>query len=381
VPRLLELRLATLHRAQRWNEAIATARDFLARFGDHERAIEVTYGLAVALARSGSHAEAREVFAELAAANGADAFPRQDELYYEWAWASRRDGDEAAALDAFEQVAATSNDAERRGEAQLHLGLAALEQGDAARGRQLLLEVTGRHRAQARYRAAFSWLEDGEPDRALPLLTEILGAGTAEPLYCEALFVAGECELELERYGAAAEHYAKLLEQAPEHERAPLARLHGGRALLHEQRAGEAAGLLEEYLQRGGGAPVERAEAQLTLGRAREQREELDRAEAAYAAVTHLSEGELAAEAQFRIGEVRRAKGDLDGAVDAFVKLAILYAHEDWVRRALLGAGTTYLQLEQPGKAEKFLRELIERFPESAEAGAAREQLDRMAGR
>ena len=138
--------------------------------------------------------------------------------------------------------------------------------------------------------------------------------------------------------------------------------------------------LLEEYLRRGGGERVELAEAYLWLGRARAARGEHDRAEAGYQHTTELSAGELAAQPQFRIGEVRRAKGDVNGAVDAFVKLSILYGHEEWVRRGLLEAGLCYAELEQPAKAAKFLNELVERFPASNEGKRARARLKDLGG-
>ena len=114
---------------------------------------------------------------------------------------------------------------------------------------------------------------------------------------------------------------------------------------------------------------------QLALGRGRQLREEWDKAEASFAAVTSLSEGELAAQAQFRIGESRYAKGDLQGAADAYVKLPILYSHEEWVRRGLLQAGRCYEELQQPRKARRFYEELLSRFPETPEAKQARSRL------
>lgn len=368
---LLELRLAVLHRSEAWDEAVATAEIFAREFNGHPSAAEVQFGLGIALARKGDQGRARSVFAAVAESG---AFDRQDELYYEWAWACRRDGDEPAALEAFAKVAELSDQPDRAGEAKLHLGLAALQEDDDS-AQQLLSEVQGEHRPQALYRIAFSLLERGAPAEALPPLEEILAGGTDQPLYLESLFLAGEALHRAARHDEAVQRYAALLRAAPEHERGQLARLHGGQSLVRVERAADAAALLEEYLQRGGGSTTEQAQAHLWLGRARAARNEHDRAEAAYAVTTNLSEGELAAEAQFRIGEVRRAKGDLEGAVDAFVKLAILYGHEEWIRRGLLESGLCYEELQQPIKAAKFFRELVERFPDSEQSELARARL------
>jgi TolA-binding protein len=143
--------------------------------------------------------------------------------------------------------------------------------------------------------------------------------------------------------------------------------------------AAEAVGALEGYLERGaeGDEKVAKARAFLWLGRARQQRDEHEAAEEAFVEVTRLSEGGLAAEAQFGIGATRRRDDDLRGAADAFVKLSILYAHDEWVRRGLLEAARCYEALGEPQKARKFYEELVERFADSTEA---REALTRLKG-
>lgn len=375
---ILELMLAALHRAERWDDAAATARGFLEEYPDHPRAVEVGFGLGIAHARSGRHGEARALFAKLVS-EGDISGP--DRLYYEWAWACRRDGDEKAALAAFAKVAELSDDPERAGEANLHLGLAALEGGEAQTGRNYLANVKGEHRAQAQYRIGFSWLEEERPDQALNSFQAVVDLGPTQPLYHEALFLAAESELRMEQHEPAAKRYGALLEQVPDHDRSQLARLHGGRCLVLTSRAADAAATLEDYVQRGGGTKAEQAEAQLWLGRARAARKEYDRAEVAFTKATQLSEGELAAEAQYRLGEMYRERGDVAGAAKAFAVLAILYGHEQWVAKGLLQVGLCFEELQQPAKATKFFRELIEKYPKSAESEQARARLLKLEGR
>jgi len=71
----------------------------------------------------------------------------------------------------------------------------------------------------------------------------------------------------------------------------------------------------------------------------------------------------------------------MQGAVDAFVKLSILYGQEEWIRRGLLAAGVCYEELQQPTKAAKFFHELTERFPDAAESQEARAHLSKLEGR
>jgi TolA-binding protein len=83
----------------------------------------------------------------------------------------------------------------------------------------------------------------------------------------------------------------------------------------------------------------------------------------------------MAAESQYRIGETREARDDLNGAVDAYVKLSILYAHEPWVPDGLWQAGQCYERLDAKDKAQKFYKELVERFPESDAGQKARNKV------
>jgi tetratricopeptide (TPR) repeat protein len=159
------------------------------------------------------------------------------------------------------------------------------------------------------------------------------------------------------------------------HARAPSARLELGECAVLLGKPDAAVPALEEFLRGKPEDHTEQARAHLALGRARALRNEHEKAETSYQRVTELSEGPLAAEAQFRIGESRAARHDDSGAADAFVKLSILYAHEEWVRRGLLQAGLAYERLQQPPKAKRFFEELVRRFPKTKESQEAQSRL------
>jgi len=373
---LLELRSALHHRQQDWAAAVADAEQFLHQYGKHARAPAMRYSQGVALARSGEQVRARQVLAALAKDGG---YERMDRVSYELAWACRRGNDEAAALQAFAAVAKDSKDPELAGEANLHLGVARLEQGDERAGRELLGKVEGKHKGRALYRLGFFDLEHckDEPQR----LARAKGAFAAiaqlpnEPLAAEATFLLGECCVRAADQRGAADAFQALLAADSKHERAQSARLQLGECCVALGHGDAAAAVLEEFLRGKPEDRTEQARAHLALGRARVLRGEHDKAEPSFAKVTELSEGPLAAEAQYRLGESRAARGDLNGAADAFVKLPILYAHEEWVRKGLLAAGRTYEQLQQPQKARRFYEELLRRFPASAESQDAQSRL------
>jgi len=389
LPGLLELESALHHRRQQWPQAIAAAEAFLQRFAKHDKAGALRYALGVALARQGEHARAREVLTALLRDDG---YAERDRVLYELAWACRRGGDEAAALQAFAKVAEVSEDVELAGEAHLFCGTSALEadEPDLAAARAHLEAVGGSHRKQALYRLAFAEFERaGDADRELLASARdrcgVIVAIDGAELRGEALFLGAECCRRLGDAPGALQRATTLLQEEPEHERAPRARLLVGECALLGKQPDAAIAPLQRFLRehdaeagdaaRADAARADAARANLWLGKARLAQRQHEAAEQCFTRVTRLSEGELAAEAQFRLGESRRERGDLDGAADAFVKLPILYGHAQWVRRGLLEAGRTYRQLKQPQKAQRFFQELVDKHPDSAEAKAASSQL------
>lgn len=373
---LLELESALYHRQQNWSAAIATASAFLQQFGQHEKAPALRYALGVAQARSGEHRTARATLTALAKDGG---YARTDRIAYELAWACRRDGDEAAALAAFQQVAERSADAELAGEARLHLGVAALDQKDLAAARRWLQDVAGSHRGRALYRLGFAEFEAAGTDQKLLASARerfaVVAALPDEELAGECQYLAAECSQRAGNARDACDLLTRFLQQSPQHARADRARLLLGECALALGEHQVVVAALEPFLAGGKAERTDQARAQLWLGRARMLRREHDAAEAALTKVTELSDGALAAEAQFRLGENRVARGDLRAAADAFVKLPILYGQPEWVRAGLLQAGLVYEQLQQPDKAQRFFRELVERHAGSAEAKTAGEHL------
>ncbi len=365
LPDALQLRCATLQRAQRWDDAAAVAQRFLVEAGKDARAPEMQYALGLSLARTGKADAARKVLEPLASAGGG---PHPDRTAYELAWSCRKAGDEKAALVAFGKVVELTKDEELAGEARLHLGEALLADSKLDAARATLEQVRGTHRARALYRVGFADLEK-EPARAQATFATMLREGLQGNFSDDARFLLGESSQRAGDQAAATVAFAQALQQLPEHARAQAGRVRGGEAAVRAGRPGDAVAWLEDFVRRdkdtSESGKVERARAHLWLGQARAERKEWPQAVAALQQVTELTDTELAAEAQFRLGLARKSQGELEGAVDAFVKLSILYGHAEWVQRGLFEAGVCYRELNQPQKAAKFFAELKQRFPDS----------------
>ncbi len=377
------LALQVHFRAEDWSAADRAAQRFLERWSDDPRAAEVRHARATALTAAGEHRAARRILDGLWSDG---SLARSDDLepavvVYDAAWARRRDGDEAAALQAFGDLTRMEGaDPRLRAEAWLVLGEAAQQRGEGEAARQAFSRVPDDSplAARARYRTGQSWLAEERFDRAAEAFEAAL-AGDPE-LRDDARLALGETLL---RAGADGERAARavtvleaLLRESPQHPRRARAELYLGEALVLAGRPADAVGVLEARLAAAPAAgsdpeaDVLAARAALALGRAHAARGQHDRAEQSYRACADRSEGPLGAEALFRIGEAREARGDLKGAAEAFVELTILHDHEPWVPRGLLAAGKAYRGLGQDAKATRMWSELRERYPRSEAARA-----------
>lgn len=375
-----ELAVSVHHRAEAWSSAAQAAERFLEAHPQHPRASAVRYALGVAQVRSGDHASGRQTLSRVAK-DGGEGVDRGRALH-ELAWACKADSDAAAMVAAYRRLLALDGAAEDLvGEARIEVATADLADAKSDRRKRevalsMLREVQGVHRARALYKLGFAHIAAEEWPPARDAFEAIVGLGKDEELHFEARFMAAETSMRAgDPPARALAQLDALLTQAPRHERAHRARLYAGECAIGADDPERAIAVLEPFVraaEREGFTRPERARGHLFLGRAYADRSEHERAEREYTEATKLSEGEVAAEAQFRIGDVRAARGDHDGAVDAYVKLSILYAHEPWVPRALERAAATYRRLQQPEKAARFQSELLERYPDSPEAKRAR---------
>ncbi|TMQ63413.1 MAG: tol-pal system protein YbgF [Candidatus Eisenbacteria bacterium] len=89
----------------------------------------------------------------------------------------------------------------------------------------------------------------------------------------------------------------------------------------------------------------------------------------------YFSDTEVADNAQYWIGECSYATGDFAGAIPEFQKVVQNYPKADKVPSALLKIGLSYSRLKNADEANKYYRMLIQKYPKSSEAAAARERL------
>jgi TolA-binding protein len=190
----------------------------------------------------------------------------------------------------------------------------------------------------------------------------------------EALFLLGESHFRQESWREAAQALERLRRDSPEHQVMPKALFRLGIALVELERWAEAADALSELARRHPEFE-NRVEGELWRGKALAAQGKHTAARQAFERVIADDRGELAAEARLGLGALHEARDQLEEALSEYLKVALLYAHDDKVAEALFRAGSCLERLGDLEKASLQYRELLDEHEDSPFAERARERL------
>ena len=343
--------------------------------GDERRLVEAALRLAAA-ARA---ADAPEVGAETLAELGGtlrDPVQRSRLTIEEVYLALERDD-----LEGAEQLLARARrgaDAALVGEAAFFIGEARFEQGDdegAIAHYRLAAEARSPVRADALYKLGYAQLRTRDLGGAEASFRRLVEEHAESELVGEARFLLAETHFRRERWADAAQALERLVREAPDHEVVPKALFRLGLALGHLERWPAAEEVLGKLAREYRDFP-NLAEAELWRGRALAEQSKARPARAAFERVLSLDKGELAAQARLQLGGLLEDQGRPEEALSEYLKVALLYAHEQAVAEALLSAGRCLEALDDAEKARSQYRELLEKHPRSPFAAQARARLE-----
>jgi cellulose synthase operon protein C len=97
-----------------------------------------------------------------------------------------------------------------------------------------------------------------------------------------------------------------------------------------------------------------------------------------YEQVIAKTDRELAARAQFLIGEIQFQQKKYAEAVKSYTKVIYGYSYPQWSSEAAYECGRCFEALQKPADAIKLFGELIEKFPQSEKAEAAKKRLEEL---
>jgi tol-pal system protein YbgF len=88
--------------------------------------------------------------------------------------------------------------------------------------------------------------------------------------------------------------------------------------------------------------------------------------------------GRYAHIAQYWLGEAGYAQRDFRQAITDYNALLVNFPESPKLAEAMLKMGYSYYELKEPDQARKILEQLLQQYPDSTEAGQARNLLKRI---
>lgn len=384
VPRARYGRALCRHQLKQYAAAADDLRAVLSAGATPQRA-DAQYLLGLCQVGESKPAEAAATFRALLS-----EFPQYagaDKALYELAWALKTEHKDAEAADAFRQLVKAHANSPLAAESAYHVGEAAYAKGDWAAAAAAYRQALDQAQAaggkspvaeQAAHKLAWTYYKQEDLDRAADEFAKQLANWPAGALADDARFMQGEILFKQQKYAEALAALAAV-KQPSNPEFLTLSLLHGGQAAARLKQWDQSLQLLARCLEQ---APQSDhvPEALYEQGWAQQNLGQLDAALASYEAVTAKTDREVAARARFMVGEIQFDRQDHKEAVRNFFKVAYSYGYPQWQAAAHFEAGRCFEVLGKPEQARKSYEELLQQFPDSDRAAAAKERLAALAG-
>ncbi len=242
---------------------------------------------------------------------------------------------------------------------------------------------------QARHKLAWTFVSRGDHAAAAQAFAEQLAQHPGGPLAADAQVMQGESLFKAGRLAEAAAAFQVALsdpKRPPSADLRGLAFVRGAEALASQEKWAESLAIADRFIAAEPTSP-QAPQARYAAAWARQNLGRLDEALAGYRTVADAARTEIAARARLMEGEVLFEQGNHKEAIKAFFKVAYGFgekqapaAFHPWQAQATFEAARCFEVLEQPDKARGLYAELVERYPDSPQAPAAKKRLDALGG-
>jgi TolA-binding protein len=236
------------------------------------------------------------------------------------------------------------------------------------------VDPKGAYAGRALKGQALARYETKDYDAACPLFLRLVGEFPTVTLNEETYVWVGQRCFDQQKWDEAAAALDALLRANPDYP-AP------ERIRFKIAECREAAGKVPESLQlyqavvNTAPASMLAGQAQYRMGQLYEKQNDPEKALQLYESAANANNGDAAARARFRLGELYEAKNDYAAAAKSYLRVAILFLHEELSPESLWRAGQCYQKSQSPEQAREAFKELVEGYPNSEQAAKAKEQL------
>ena len=362
-----------------WAKARAVLTRARSAPGAEKVAAEVHYATGHCLLRAEKHDEAISVYGKFLM-EFKDS-PRRANALYDMAWAYLGKQDRDRANYYFQQAANEAPEAQLKGDALFRVAeaqYAAEEYEKAAELYAQVAEMEGVSFAdKALYKLGWSYEKLGKRESAIGAYRKASELDRDGALGRESAYRSAMMLKELGRHEDAASGLTALLTEADlEKELAVKARFQQAESLRAAKRWAQA---LESYrmLMKPNAGFESAYYVHYGAGVCALQLSAFADARTALEKVIEQTDTETAARAQLGLGEILAKQSKHAEAAREFLKAHILYGYPKWQATGLLRAAQAFEEAGQKDRATKYLKQLIEKFSDSDEAGEARKLVGR----
>ncbi len=314
-----------------------------------------------------------------------------DRVLYELAFAQLAEKHDDAAEAAFARLAKEHAESPLAPESSYRVGEAryqAKQYGPAAEAYYMAMNKSGKNELgeKAAYKLAWSYFQAGQYDKAQQSFDYLNFTFPAGPHADDGHFMAAECLFRLGKFDFAEAAYQKFLASpGADKDSRFRALLHAGQSAAQLKKWAQAVPLLERASKEFPDEP-NAAEVSFELATCKQN---LGDEAAAYKLFEKAADAdrEVGARARFMMGEILFGKKDFREGVKQFMKVAYGYGYpaapdgiKKWQADAMFESGRCFENLRQLDQAKKSYTEVVEKYPQSSRAAAAKARLQALGG-
>jgi TolA-binding protein len=369
-----------LKEAGQAEQAAKALQGFADAHPQSSNAVQARQMAAACLAAEGKNDQATAVLASLAMSPKAG-----DSVLYDLAWAQRGQKNDGAAAETYARL--LKEHPESKLGPAVRVELAEILYGQKAyEGATELLEaamkadrVDAKLRANAAYRLGWCYQKLGKAAKAAEAFGSVDAKATgSDEIAASAVLQAGLAYADAGRFDQSEAALTRFVKEYSTNGQVGVAMLKLGEVQAEEGKYAESAGTFAAFLQKDPKDPFA-CRAHFGIGWALENQKKYEEARASYQRAIASTNGETAARAQFQVGETYLYERKFDQAIPALLAVEDVYAYPTWSARALLEAGRAFEELKQADQAKKQYEQLISKYKDAPEAGAARDRLAALA--